>query len=182
MFLFLFILRTTTMLAVVSYSLLILIFSSFANGDNEHNDNCGVLVKSSCCDNLTTKWNKKNVGQELKIWLKEIHILTPVQERDKHNFNLRKKVLHEKGSKYIRYIGNINCSNKNMVGPIWQIAGTINGISYMNQFYNGFLYGIEDKTGSMTGFSLIIFYYIRVLQSMYVRLKLVLKITFHFCD
>ena len=138
------------MLVVLSSSLLLSIYSSFVSGNNGNVDNCGVLVKSSCSDNLTTKWNKNNIGMELKLWIKGIQIVTSVEEGDKQNFNLRKIVFQENESKMIRDIINLNCLiNKSTVGPIWQTAGTASN----DQFHDGFLYGMEDKTGSITGFS-----------------------------
>ena len=59
-----------------------------------------------------------------------------------------KTILQETDSKIIRDIGNIDCLTKNTVGPIWQTAGEVS----KDQFHDGFLYGREDETGSMTGF------------------------------
>ena len=131
------------------YSFFYLTISSSVNGNNNQNTNCGVFMKSSCSDTINTRWNKKNIGNELKLWLKGIQKLHSLEIGERVNFSLRKKVYQEPDSKIIRRIGNVDCLTKNTVGPVWRTAGTIS----KDQFHDGFLYGIEDETGSMTGIS-----------------------------
>ena len=106
---------------------------------------CGVLIKSSCSDDVTTKWNKKHIGNELKIWMKGIEQLRG--KGDKRLY-LRKIVYKESESNLVNHIGNLNCSTNKRLGKVWQQAGTISN----EQFQDGFLYGTSDKNGLMTGF------------------------------
>ena len=110
---------------------------------------CGALVKSMCNDNITTKWNKKDIGVNLKMWIKGIEKLGSVKESDKENYCIRKKVLKDRYSKILKYIGNLNCLNKTTFGPIWKTPPE--AISKKSQFQNGFLYGVEDGHGTLTG-------------------------------
>ena len=113
---------------------------------SESSPNCGVLIKSTCTDHVTSKWNKHNVAHHLKSWVTQIEKLTSLKKTELKHFFLRKKVLLDPSTKIIRYIGNVNCLNKNTFGPIWKTAGTNN-----HQFHDGFLYGREDEEGKVTG-------------------------------
>ena len=134
---------------VFYYVSLLLFYINVCNGyNNDNKSQCGgVLVKSLCDDNVTTKWNNKNVDIELKLWINSL------KQGDKTNSFLKKKLLMERKSRIIRYISNINCVTNRSKGIVWQTAGAVSA----NQFHDGFLYGKEDKAGNMTGFIYYIF-------------------------
>ena len=46
----------------------------------------------------------------------------------------------------------MNCSSKRSLGPTWQTAGTTSG----RQFHDGFLYGVEDRKGTLTGWKQVV--------------------------
>ena len=84
------------------------------------------------------------------MWIRSITKITSMEEADKQYFYLKKTVQqgYNKGEGLIiQYIANLNCSSKKHFGPTWRKAGVISGI----QFHDGFLYGIEDENGTLTG-------------------------------
>ena len=112
--------------------------------------NCGSLVKSSCTDDLTTKWNRNDIGRTLKMWLGGITKITSIEEQEKEYFFLRKTVVNQENQwnrHIIKYIANLNCSNQKHFGPTWRKAG----VSTFTRFHDGLLYGIEDENGTLTG-------------------------------
>ena len=113
----------------------------------EGKSNCGVLINSMCSDDVTSKWNKENIESNLKIWIKSVKKLFAVKRKDLIYFKFRKKVLANQQSGILKYIGNMDCSNKTIVGPIWQTGGTTS----KNQFHDGFFYGTSDGKGELTG-------------------------------
>lgn len=120
--------------------------------------NCGAIVKSTCKDDITTKWNRNDVSKGLKTWMNGIVMLTSMKEGEQKHFNLRKTVKQE--SNIVRYIGNVNCTLKTSFGPTWRTAGEIS----KDQFHDGFLYGVEDENGTLTGLLLIIVVYQNVIS------------------
>ena len=123
------------------------VLSSVTYSIGESSLNCGALVKSTCKDHVTSKWNKQNIGHHLKTWVKQIEKLTSLKEADMKHLFSRKKVLQDPETKIIRYIGNVNCLSKRTLGPIWKTVGTVSD----HQFHDGFLYGREDEKGTLTG-------------------------------
>ena len=115
----------------------------------EHNLNCGSLVKSTCTDDVTTKWNRNDVSKRLKTWMKGIVKLTSLKKGEQKHFYLSKTV--KQTANIVKYIGTMNCTKKTSVGPTWRTAGEISN----NQFHDGFLYGVEDESGILRGLLLI---------------------------
>jgi len=126
----------------------------FSYGETRDNSICGDLIHSSCGNNLTTNWNSKNVGNELKVWLKGIKIIHSEEGNDKQLEKLKKHVLIDPNDTIIKAISNVNCSTNMPVGPIWKRAAFIS----QDQFHDGFFYAKDDETGSMTGDEIIYLY------------------------
>ena len=122
---------------------------------SESYPNCGTLTRSTCTDSITTKWYKESVGEHLKNWIKSISKIRSIPEREKENFFLRKTVLlFEMKNKRlgvmaegVQYIANRDCSKKKHIGPTWRKTSIFSNA----QFDDGFLYGIEDSNGDLTG-------------------------------
>ena len=113
--------------------------------------NCGTIIKSTCNDKETTKWNKENVTFHLKEWFKSIDIIDRgLQTKEsQQKYFLSKKFRKDFDFPRITYIGNFDCNEKKTISPIWKTPlGTL--IKRM-QFHNGFLYGMEDSNGRLTG-------------------------------
>ena len=92
------------------------------------------MVTCLCNDKINTQWNKKNREIDLKLWI------TSIKQNDKPPSNLsflRKNLLLKRNSTATRYIGNVNCQNNTISGPVWKSAGRITN----HQFHDGFLYG-----------------------------------------
>ena len=85
--------------------------------------------------------SNKNVGNNLKAWLKSI------KPGNKNDSFLSKKLIMERKTRVIRYIANFECNTNHSIGLVWQTAGMIS----RHQFRDGFLYGIENHEGKMTG-------------------------------
>ena len=109
--------------------------------DDSSENNCGVLVKSLCDDTISTKWNTKDLGNNLRAWFES---MKPGNEEDSF---LDKKLIMERKTRAIRYIANFDCNTNHSIGPVWRTAGMIS----KHQFRDGFLYGIENHEGKMTG-------------------------------
>ena len=122
---------------------------------SECHPNCGTLARSSCTDDITTQWNKYSVGETLRKWIISIGKIRSMPERETKHFFLRKTVskfeIRSKSGKiigdFVTSISNRNCSTNKHIGPTWRKPST-----YSNtQFHDGFLYGIEDDNGELTG-------------------------------
>ena len=122
---------------------------------SESHPNCGTLTRSTCADSITTKWNKDSVGKHLKNWINSISKIRSMQEQEKENFFLRKTVIvfetkNKRGGvtgEGVRYIANRDCSRKRHIGPTWRKTSIFSN----TKFDDGFLYGIEDDNGELTG-------------------------------
>ena len=110
---------------------------------------CGAIVRSTCTDDFTSKWNRKNVGKNLKLWMDRIEPILTLTPSDKRYHYLSKNLLKGHENKFVRYIANKDCRNKKSYGPTWRIADPQPRMAH--QFHDGFLYGIEAENGSMTG-------------------------------
>lgn len=139
---------SNTMLFII----LILLTSNY--GQCEKSSTCGVSVQTSCTDEVTTKWNKYFIGENLKKWFRSIKRNNALEDKE-HSF-LRKTLLmfEEKdnisGKRMgygVQIIANRNCTNKKHFGPTWRKASMFSA----NQFHDGFIYGKEDNTGEITG-------------------------------
>ena len=142
-------------LLFVGYLILTILLPSTAQS------NCGTLVRSTCSDSITTEWNKKLIGQSLKGWMSSLTKITSILEREKEHIFIRKNIkvfelkanprFEESGSMLsgfgVHYISNVECSTKKSTGPIWRKPS----IYSANLLHDGFLYGIEDDNGEMTG-------------------------------
>ena len=127
---------------------------------SECHPNCGTLARSSCTDDITTKWNKDSVGETLRKWILSIGKIRSMPERETKHFFLRKTVskyqMMSKSGKNIgdgvMFISNRNCSTNRHIGPTWRKSSTYS----RSQFDDGFLYGIEDDNGELTGWYTIL--------------------------
>ena len=133
---------------VFSILCLSLTISTFSEG----NPNCGALVRSTCSDKITAKWNSKSVGQSLKKWIESLSKITSMTESDKEHIFLRKiaKEFEPKDNteSRIQYITNVDCQTKKRIGPTWMKPSTYS----QNLLHDGFLYGMETENGEMTGY------------------------------
>ena len=120
--------------------------------------NCGSIAKSTCDDSMTTDWNRHDIGQTLKNWVKSITRLRSMPEKDIKLFFLRKTLVtfdekdHYGNGKcntndIVGYISNIKCDEEKRYGPAWRKTSNFSG----TQFFDGFLYGYEDQNGELTG-------------------------------
>ena len=118
---------------------------------SHENDICGTLVRSTCSDNVTTKWNKISVGHTLKHWIKSLAKITSKHGYNKEHIFLSKKMnqfrLKDNTGYGVHYIANFDCKTQRSIGPTW-LKPSIYSADPLN---DGFLYGIEDENGEMTG-------------------------------
>ena len=119
--------------------------------ESQKHDDCGTLIRSTCSDNLTTKWNKKFVGPTLKHWIKSVTKISSNNGYTKEQIYLNKKIkrftLKDGDGFGVHYIANLNCQTQKSVGPTWMKPSTYS----TDPLHDGFLYGIENENGEMTG-------------------------------
>ena len=127
--------------------------------------NCGIAVKSNCNDDITTKWNTQHIKKNLKNWIQSISKIDSFSFEEIEKTKIKKTLLifDEKDiitnmtiGRGVQFIGNIDCSNLKHVGPTWRKPSLFS----KRQFHDGFLYGVEDSRGELTGRYLMIFHYI----------------------
>ena len=124
--------------------------------------NCGTLARSTCSDDVSTKWNKNSVGETLAKWIANIKRISTMPEKEKEHYFLRKTILNFKTKNTrgkvlgngVQFIANRDCSRKRHIGPTWRKTSTFSG----TQFNDGFLYGVEDDNGDLTGGYVIDYY------------------------
>ena len=137
-----------TYFPLIVFCFYIMFADTFCQGKNPLG--CGDLIKSTCHDNITTKWNHKNISNILKEWIESIERR---QEFEKNDFNtgspISKKVKKDYMTQNVQFIGNLDCSTKRTIGPIWKTPP--NTVTRKSQFHNGFLYGLEDEKSRLTG-------------------------------
>ena len=114
---------------------------------------CGLAVKSNCDDYITTKWNSKAIGKNLRKWFRSISrissedISQPYIKKTLLMFDERYIVSNQKIGTGAQFVGNIDCSSLKHVGPTWRKPSLFS----MRQFHDGFLYGTEDIDGELSG-------------------------------
>ena len=111
---------------------------------------CGVLVKSSCADDETSDWNRNSVGQQLKSWIQSISRIDMITKQESYKYFRPKSLMTFKDyakNEYIKMIGKRDCPSTKTTGPVWKKPSTFSS----KQFHDGFLYGVENEAGEMTG-------------------------------
>ena len=111
---------------------------------------CGVLVKSSCLDDETSEWNRNSVGQHLKTWIQSITKVDTITKQEGYKFFRPKFLMTFKGygkDEYIKMIGKRDCPGDKTSEAVWKKPSTFSS----KQFHDGFLYGVENEAGEMTG-------------------------------
>ena len=146
-----------------------------------------------CADNVVSKWNKKNVGENLREWMKSITIsesssagLDGIRKSVVLVSNeVHAKYLPEVLSPHVVIIGKLNQENdvngqnhQQFVGPIWadmnsqrewhmnETNGEVLGISKDALFHNGLYYGTLTNSHKKIGN----FFYILLSVSLVVKL------------
>ena len=127
---------------------------------SECQPNCETWSRSTCTDDITTKWNKIFVGETLKEWITSIEKIKSIPETEKENIFLGKTILEFKTENThkldhttnvirggVYYISNSDCSKQRNIGPKWRKASLFSN----KQFDDGFLYSNEDDNAAFTG-------------------------------
>ena len=150
------------MIRLISFILPVAVFlihASVNNSKYKPNLNCGVLIKSGCADDETTDWNKKSIGHSLKSWIQSIRKVDTLTKQESYKSFLPKFLATFKDYQkveHIQSIANINCDKNTATGPIWKKPSIFSS----KQFHDGFLYGVENEAGEMTGKSFFKFHYL----------------------
>ena len=136
---------------LIVFCFYIMFADTFCQGKNPLG--CGDLIKSTCHDNITTKWNHKNISNILKEWIESIQRRPESNKFGMNDFDtsslIYKKLKKDYVTQKVQYIGNLDCSTKRSIGPIWKTPP--NTVTRKSQFHNGFLYGLEDEHARLTG-------------------------------
>ena len=49
--------------------------------------NCpGIIINSNCGDDQASEWNSKNIGLNLKEWMKSVNVASSVNDPEKNKF------------------------------------------------------------------------------------------------
>jgi hypothetical protein len=108
---------------------------------------CVDFVNTTCSNISTSKWNKRNVGENLKFWLNSFEKIPFSKASANKPTEHRKSVLRHPRSNIIQLIGKTDCLGETIIGPVWKIGG----LASKRQFHNGFFYGNLDENGRLTG-------------------------------
>ena len=137
---------------IIVFLTVILLASNY--GQCEKSSACGVSVQSTCMDEVTTKWNKYFIGENLKKWFRSIKRIITLKDKEYSIFRKTLLMFEEKdnisGKKMgygVQFIANRNCTIKKHFGPTWRKTSIFSS----NQFHDGFLYGKEDNNEQITG-------------------------------
>ena len=108
----------------------------------------GFIINSNCGDIEASDWNTKNIGFNLKEWIKSIQTVIPSSDSHMLHSNITYKLLKDYNNNILLHISAVDCKTKQNVGKIWQIAGGAN-TSVDRQFNNGFFYLFGNKKGKV---------------------------------
>ena len=109
--------------------------------------NCpGLIIDSNCGDIKTLEWNTKNIGLNLKEWIKSVKIVYSVNDSEKMNSSIRYNVMMSSDNTMLLHLSSLNCKTGQNIGPMWQIAGIRDELG-TNGFNDGFFYVIPNKKG-----------------------------------
>ena len=125
------------------------VFNPRINSYHGDYTSCGNNFKSDCDDDITTKWNTQHIKKNLKIGFKAFLRLVKRTRKKKTLliFDEKDIITHKTIARGIQFIGNVYCSNLKHVRPTWRKPSLFS----MRQFHDGFLYGVEDGHGELTG-------------------------------
>ena len=113
-----------------------------------------------------SKWNKKDIGINLKSWINSVQQLPLLNETEPQYVTYRKKAVKDQRTNVLMFIGKVDCSYNKTIGPVWKIGG----LTSKRQFHNGFFYGNVDKQETVTGKHVLIYKIIN--SNMSVRIKI----------
>ena len=108
---------------------------------------CIDIINSTCTNDLISKWNKKDIGHNLKLWIESIHEIEQNKDTTMRNRSYRKKVIRHRRTGILNLIARTDCHHRQSVGKVWEIGGSAS----KRQFHNGFFYAALDKRGQLTG-------------------------------
>ena len=120
------------------------------NSKYKPNLSCGVLVKSTCADDETSDWNRNSVGQNLKSWIQSITEVDMMSKQENYKFFRPKSLMTFKDyakNECIKMIGKRDCPGDKTTEAVWKKPSTFSS----KQFHDGFVYGVENEAGEMTG-------------------------------
>ena len=108
---------------------------------------CIDIINSTCTNDLISKWNKKDIGHNLKSWIESIHEIDKNKDTAMPNYSYRKKVIRDRRTGILKMIARTDCHHRRSVGKVWEIGGSAS----KRQFHNGFFYAALDEKGRLTG-------------------------------
>ena len=111
--------------------------------------NCpGIIINSNCGDDQASEWNSKNIGLNLKEWMKSVNVASSVNDPEKISLPIRYNILKSPNDTTLLHLSSLNCKTNQNVGPIWQIAGHRGNLG-SNGFNDGFFYIMSNKKGKI---------------------------------
>ena len=117
----------------------------------------GLIINSNCDDNLRSTWNSKYIGQNIKEWIKSVEISFSPKNPNKVHSEERYKVVRNTETGTLLHLSVTNCSSKQNIGPMWQIAGENLRLG-QNQFNDGYFYMTSRELSNKNSLNLFRYY------------------------
>ena len=118
----------------------------------------GLIINSNCDDNLRSTWNSKYIGQNIKEWIKSVEISFSPKNPNKVHSKERYKVVRNPETGTLLHLSVTNCSTKQNIGPMWQIAGENLRLG-QNEFNDGYFYMTSRKFSNNNNLHLVKYYF-----------------------
>ena len=82
--------------------------------------NCpGFIIDSNCGDNQASEWNSKNIGLNLKEWMKSVNVARSINDLEKIHSPIRYNILKSSNDTTLLHLSSSNCETNQSIGPIW---------------------------------------------------------------
>ena len=117
----------------------------------------GLIINSNCDDSLRSTWNSKYIGQNIKEWIKSVEISFSPKNPNKVHSKERYKVVRNPETGTLLHLSVTNCSSKQNIGPMWQIAGENLRLGH-NQFNDGYFYMTSRELSNNNNLHFCFFY------------------------
>ena len=95
-----------------------------------------------------SEWNSKNIGLNLKEWMKSVKVVSSINNLEKLQSPIRYSMLKASNNNELLHLSIFNCKTNQTLGPIWQISGTKGDLG-KNGFNDGFFYVMPGTRGNV---------------------------------
>jgi hypothetical protein len=111
----------------------------------------GFIINSNCGDTEASEWNTKNIGLNLKEWIKSVQTVTLSSDSHRQRSKIKYKLTRDYHTSMLLHLSAIDCKTKQNLGKTWKIAGKTKEKGD-HQFNNGFFYFMSNIKGRESKF------------------------------